>query len=190
MASRRTRVGLTPKGPVAEFADVRFTLNGTGVEGRIPAGWTLLRYLRDGLGFLGTKCGCEIGECGACTVLFNGRAVNACLVLAAQIEGAEIWTIEGVAPRGSRALHPVQQAFLECGAVHCGFCTPGMVLSAISLLLRERRPEESRIKQALAGNLCRCSGYAQIVEAVKAAVSNVTEKDLARFRPARARSRQ
>ncbi len=166
---------------VAAEVIVRFTLNGIPFERAVPPGWTLLRLLRDGLGLAGTKCGCEIGECGACTVLFDSAAVNACLILAVQADGATIWTIEGVAPDG-RALHPVQQAFVECDAVHCGFCSPGMVMSAIALLLHDRNPDEMQIKEALAGNLCRCTGYVQIIEAVKNAAAKITDGDLEKFR--------
>jgi carbon-monoxide dehydrogenase small subunit len=141
----------------------------------------LLRLLRDGLGLTGAKCGCEVGECGACTVLFDGEAVNACLILAAQADGASIWTIEGVAPDG-RGLHPVQEAFVACDAVHCGFCSPGMVMSAIALLLHNGAPDDAQIKEALAGNLCRCTGYVQIIEAVKSAAAKITEAALEKFR--------
>jgi carbon-monoxide dehydrogenase small subunit len=162
-------------------ATVHFRLNGVALEKQVPDGWTLLRYLREELGLYGTKCGCEIGECGACTVLYDGEAVNSCLILAPQIEGADIWTIEGVASPGGRSLHPVQEAFVECGAVHCGFCTPGIVMSTVALLLKTRKPTEYKIKEALAGNLCRCTGYAQMVDAVKTAASNITDEDLGKF---------
>ena len=121
----------------------------------------------------GTKKGCEIGECGACTVIMNGKTVNSCLVLAAQADGAKITTIEGVANNGD--LHPVQQTFLEHDAVHCGFCTPGMVLSAINLLDHNPNPTEFEIREAIAGNLCRCTGYQQIVEAIQSVVDNNTK---------------
>ncbi|MBD3233985.1 MAG: 2Fe-2S iron-sulfur cluster binding domain-containing protein [candidate division Zixibacteria bacterium] len=160
---------------------VGFKLNGLLYEKSIPANWTLLQLLRDGLGYYGTKCGCEIGECGACTVLLNGQAINSCLVLAPQIEGAEIWTIEGVAD-SINSLHPVQRIFIEYDAVHCGFCTPGMIMSTIALLLENSSPDENTIKTALAGNLCRCTGYVQIIEAVKKLSGIITEKDLEKFR--------
>ncbi|MCX5800185.1 MAG: (2Fe-2S)-binding protein [Candidatus Eisenbacteria bacterium] len=158
-----------------------FRLNGVEFKKVVPSGWTLLRYLRDDLGYYGTKCGCEIGECGVCTVLYDGEAMNSCLILASQIDGADIWTIEGVAPSGGSQLHPIQRAFLDCGAVHCGFCSPGMVMSVVGLLLKNRNPSESEIKGALAGNLCRCTGYVQIIEAVKTAASVVTDRDLEKF---------
>jgi aerobic carbon-monoxide dehydrogenase small subunit len=160
---------------------VRFKLNGTQFERNVPASWTLLRYLRDGLGFTGTKCGCEIGECGVCTVLLNGQAINSCLVMAPQIDGATIWTIEGVAPSTSTRLHPIQQAFIECDAVHCGFCSPGMVMTTIALFLQYKKPDDAQIKRALAGNLCRCTGYAQVIEAVRLAATQISENDLRKF---------
>jgi aerobic carbon-monoxide dehydrogenase small subunit len=159
--------------------NIKFRLNGVSLNRDMPIGWTLLRFLRDGLGLTGTKCGCEIGECGVCTVLFNGKAVNACLILAPQIEGTDIWTIEGVAPDG-RSLHPVQSIFVECDAVHCGFCSPGMMISTIALLLINPAPSELEIKEALAGNLCRCTGYMQIIEAVKKAAK--AKIDIEKFR--------
>lgn len=170
------------KGRHGSMIPVRFRLNGTAIEHEAPAGWTLLRYLRDGLAYTGTKCGCEVGECGACTVLLDGKAVNSCLVLAPQINGARVWTVEGVAPSRSRELHPVQRAFLESGAVHCGFCTPGVVMSVLGLLLGNRDPSDADVKRALDGNLCRCTGYTQIVEAVRKAAALVTDEDLAKFR--------
>jgi carbon-monoxide dehydrogenase small subunit len=162
---------------------VRFHLNGIELEHEAPAGRTLLELLRDGLGYTGTKCGCEVGECGACTVLLNGEAVNSCLVLASQIDGAQVWTIEGVAPSGSRNLHPVQKAFVESGAVHCGFCTPGMVMSVLGLLLKSPNPTDVEMKSAIDGNLCRCTGYAQVTDALRSSVSQVSDADLAKFRP-------
>lgn len=160
---------------------IKFRLNGLDLEKDVPVGWTLLRYLREELGFTGTKCGCEIGECGACTVLLNGEPVNACLVIAPQIENASVWTIEGVALSGGTALHPIQKAFIECDAVHCGFCTPGMIMTTIGLLLQNKKPDDGQIKRALAGNLCRCTGYIQIIEAVRLAATMISEKELKRF---------
>ena len=125
----------------------------------------MLDLLRDKFNLTGTKEGCGVGECGACTVLMNGKAVNSCLILAAQIEGCEIVTIEGIA--NGTELHPIQKNFLKHGSIQCGFCTPGMVLSAYALLEENPDPTEEEIKDAIAGNLCRCTGYKQIIEAVK-----------------------
>ncbi len=126
---------------------------------------TLLDLLREELGLMGTKRGCEIGECGACTVLMNGQAVNACLVLAPQIDGQEILTVEGLAD--GEKLDVLQESFLDHEAVHCGFCTPGMLMSAKELLDGNQNPTEEEIRRAISGNLCRCTGYVQIVEAIK-----------------------
>ncbi len=126
---------------------------------------TLLEVLREDLGLTGTKNGCERGECGACTVLLDGQPVNSCLVLAVEADGQEVTTIEGLTANG--ALDPLQEAFIEHGAVQCGFCTPGMILSAKALLDRYPHPTEHQIRQAIAGNLCRCTGYAAIVKAIQ-----------------------
>jgi carbon-monoxide dehydrogenase small subunit len=128
---------------------------------------TLTQVLREDLNLLGTKEGCGIGDCGACTVILDGRPVNSCLVLAAQANGSQVSTIEGVAE--GQTLHPLQQAFVDLGAIQCGFCTPGMVLSAKSLLEKNPNPTELEVREALSGNLCRCTGYQKIVEAVQAA---------------------
>jgi aerobic carbon-monoxide dehydrogenase small subunit len=132
---------------------------------------TLLRVLRDQLRLTGTKEGCGTGECGACTVLLNRKAVNACLVLAVEAEGQQITTIEGLGMPGN--LHPLQASFVEHGAVQCGFCTPGMVLAAQALLDENPHPSEEEIRLALAGNLCRCTGYAKIVKAIQAVAKGV-----------------
>ncbi len=155
---------------------LRFTVNGEAVSVRAGAGWNLLRVLREGLGLTGAKEGCGAGECGACTVLVDGAAVNACLFPAPEAEGRSVVTIEGLAEPGGRGkLHPLQQAFVDHGAVQCGFCTPGMVLSAKALLDRSPEPDEAAIKTALAGNICRCTGYTQILEAVQAAAATLRE---------------
>lgn len=127
---------------------------------------TLLEALRDHLGFVGTKEGCSVGECGACTVLVNGRAVLSCLTLAVDAVGTEITTIEGVSQ--GEALDPIQQAFVDHGAVQCGFCTPGMILTAKELLEVQTHPSADEIKHALSGNFCRCTGYTKIIEAIEA----------------------
>jgi len=144
-----------------------FILNQKQVEIETEPQIRLLDLLRDGLNLTGAKEGCSIGECGACTVIMNGKAVNSCLVLAAQCESAEIITIEGLERDGK--LHPIQESFILKGAVQCGFCTPGMILSAYVLLKENNNPTDEEIKDALAGNLCRCTGYKQIIEAVQQA---------------------
>lgn len=144
---------------------IKFTLNKKEYALQVKEDAVLLDIIREDLGFTGTKRGCEIGECGACTVIMDGKTVNSCLVPAVQADGCEITTIEGVGQNGS--LHPVQESFLKYDAVQCGFCTPGMVLSAVNLLEHNPAPAEQEIKEAMAGNLCRCTGYQQIIEAVK-----------------------
>jgi aerobic carbon-monoxide dehydrogenase small subunit len=134
---------------------------------------TLLEILRDDLGFTGTKEGCNAGECGACTIIMEGRAVNACLVLAMEADGKEITTIEGLADEDS--LHPIQEAFLEVGGMQCGFCTPGMILSTKVLLDANKNPTDDEIRKGLEGNFCRCTGYTKIIESVKAAVQKVRQ---------------
>ncbi len=150
---------------------VRFTVNGRAASVEADAEMRLLDVLREELHLTGTKEGCGEGECGACTVLLDGRPVNSCLVLAVQVEGRDVLTIEGVAS-GPR-LHPIQQAFVETGAVQCGFCTPGFILSTYALLRDHPTPSEDEILTALEGNLCRCTGYAKIVEAVKLAAARL-----------------
>lgn len=144
---------------------VSFKLNGKQVELETKPNKRLLDILREDFGLTGTKEGCSIGECGACTVIVNGRAVNSCLVLAGEVNDSEVITIEGIAQNGK--LHPLQENFLKYGAVQCGFCTPGMILSAYALLKNKSNPDEEEIKEAIAGNLCRCTGYKQIIEAIK-----------------------
>jgi xanthine dehydrogenase iron-sulfur cluster and FAD-binding subunit A len=152
--------------PASEVA-IDTTINGRLHTLTAPANLTLLDLLRDRLGLLGTKCGCEIGECGACTVLLDGEPVNSCLVLAPQIHGRRITTVEGLAQNGK--LHPLQESFLDHDAVHCGFCTPGMLMSAKALLDWNPRATETDIRTAISGNLCRCTGYQQIVNAIAGA---------------------
>jgi len=130
---------------------------------------TLLDFLREELGMKGTKRGCDSGQCGACTILMDGKTINACLVLAIQADGKEIMTIEGLSSGGR--LHPLQEAFVEEGAVQCGFCVPGMILSAKALLDEKKDPSEEEIREALSGNLCRCTGYVKIIKAVRKAAA-------------------
>ena len=147
----------------------KITINGKVHE--IPESdleMSLIDYLRNKLDLTGTKNGCNIGVCGACTVLIDGSAKRACVVKLKKSIGKEIITIEGLESRDG-TLHPIQQAFIDCGAIQCGFCTPGMVLSAHSLLMQEKEPTRDRIKKAIAGNLCRCTGYQQIIDAVESA---------------------
>ena len=143
---------------------ITLTVNGTPRTVDVPAHQSLLEVLRDQLALTGTKECCAEGECGACTVLLNGRAVNSCLVLAVECDGEEVVTIEGLA--GDGQLDPIQQAFVETGAVQCGFCIPGMIVAARYLLSTNPQPTESEIKEGLAGNLCRCAAYSRIIEAV------------------------
>jgi aerobic carbon-monoxide dehydrogenase small subunit len=151
------------------------TVNGEPVEVAITPNTSLLEVLREDLGLTGVKEGCSEGVCGACTVLMDGQPVRSCLTLALEAEGSSILTIEGLAEDGR--LHVLQQAFVDKGAVQCGFCTPGMILSAKALLDRQPRPTAQDIKRALAGNLCRCTGYQKILEAVTAAAGVHAEVD-------------
>lgn len=152
--------------------EVEFVLNGNTTKVTVEDHWTLIHFLREELGLTGVKEGCGSGECGACTVIVDGRPVNSCIYLAAAVDGKEVLTIEGLAaPDGT--LHPLQQSFVENGGIQCGFCTPGMILSAKALLDENPNPDEEDIKHALAGNLCRCTGYTQIFQSIRA----VVEKD-------------
>ncbi|MDD4903032.1 MAG: (2Fe-2S)-binding protein [Candidatus Bipolaricaulis sp.] len=152
------------------MASVELTINSVRRTLDAAPGETLLEVLRRE-GYTGVKRGCGSGDCGACTVLLDGRAVNACLVLAAKANGKEILTIEGLA--SGDALHPIQEAFLDEGAVQCGYCTPGMILSAYDLLSRNPTPSEGEIRQAISGNLCRCTGYVKQVRAIQAAAERM-----------------
>ena len=147
--------------------NLTFTLNGRPCATDAPDHWTVLDLLRDGLSLMGTKYGCGEGVCGTCTVLADGRPLRACLVLAAHVRGRELVTVEGLEVDGR--LDRLQTAFAELGAAQCGFCTPGMLLSAKALLAERPAPTEEEVREALAGNLCRCTGYTKIVEAVLAA---------------------
>ncbi|NTU60162.1 MAG: (2Fe-2S)-binding protein [Deltaproteobacteria bacterium] len=146
---------------------VNFTVNGDERTVVVKANAVLANVLRDELDLTGTKRGCELGDCGSCTVLMDGKAVDSCMVLAVEAEGSEIVTIEGVAQNGK--LDTLQESFLNHAAVQCGYCTPGMILAAKSLLTRNPHPTEHQVREAISGNLCRCTGYVHIVEAVLAA---------------------
>ncbi len=146
---------------------ITLKVNGEAEQVDVPSNMTLLTMLRDKLGATGTKNGCSAGECGACTVILNGEPVNSCMVLAVECDGAEVTTVEGLSE--DHTLDPVQQAFIDAGAVQCGFCTPGMLISARALLDRNPDPSEHEIRDALVGNLCRCTGYGRIIDAVKQA---------------------
>jgi len=152
---------------------VRTTINGDAVEFLCEPRQSLLECLRDILGLTGAKEGCNDGNCGACSVILDGRIVNSCLVLGVEAEGREITTIEGIA-RGAE-LHPLQRAFVESAALQCGFCTPGLILAAKALLDREPDPSEEMIRQWLANNLCRCTGYDKVIRAVRQAAAEMAE---------------
>lgn len=148
---------------------ISFTVNGSPEIALVPSNMTLLQMLRDRLALTGTKNGCAAGECGACTVILNGEAVNSCMVLAVECDGAQLVTVEGLAH--DNVLDPVQAAIIDQAGVQCGFCTPGVLLSSRALLDRQPDPTEEEIKEALLGNLCRCTGYTRLVEAVKDAAN-------------------
>ena len=148
---------------------VNFILNGEPTCCEVPENWTLLRMLRDGLNMTGTKCSCDQGECGACTVQVDGDAITSCTFLAVNAEGRRIETIEGLEKDGK--LHPLQEAFMALGAIQCGFCTPGMIMCAKALLEKNPHPTRQEIREAMSGNICRCTGYEHIVDAVEAAAS-------------------
>lgn len=149
-----------------------FTLNGEPADVLVEDYKTLLEVVREDLGLTGTKHGCELGECGACALLFDGKPLLSCLMLAAEVEGAQVTTVEGLAADGR--LHPLQECFADLGAAQCGYCTPGILVTAKALLDHEPHPSRERICEALSGNLCRCTGYLQIVEAVEAAAKQAT----------------
>ena len=151
------------------FHRITLTINGETELVDVPSNLTLLQMLREKLALTGTKNGCAAGECGACTVMLNGEPVNSCMVLAVECDGASIVTVEGLADDGR--LDPVQEAIIEQGGVQCGFCTPGILISARALLNRNPHPGDTEIREALVGNLCRCTGYLRIIEAVKSVES-------------------
>jgi carbon-monoxide dehydrogenase small subunit len=153
---------------------IQLVVNGETVEGAVEPNHTLLQFLREDLGLTGTKHGCGLGDCGACTVIMDGKPVNSCLVLAVQAQGREVLTIEGLAENGK--LHPIQQAFVDKGGIQCGFCSPGMILAAKALLEENPKPTELEIRTAISGNLCRCTGYQKIVEAIQEAAGSMLGK--------------
>ncbi|MEZ6004871.1 MAG: (2Fe-2S)-binding protein [Planctomycetota bacterium] len=159
---------------------LQFELNGDPIEVAAPPHWTLLEVLRYRMAMTGTKQGCDKGDCGACTVLLDGQPVLACLTLASNARGRQVTTIEGLLPAhraaGGSGADPVQEAFDACGALQCGFCQPGMMLSTRALLNRNPEPSRAEIQEALSGNLCRCTGYTQIVQAVETAVAQACGK--------------
>ena len=142
---------------------IKLRINGNELEHEVDARLLLVHYIREKARLTGTHVGCDTGNCGACTVIFNGKAIKSCMTLAAQADGAEIMTIEGLAKNG---LHPIQKAFMEKFAIQCGYCTPGMIMSAYGLLTANPSPNEAEIREALEGNLCMCTGYQQIIEAI------------------------
>lgn len=149
--------------------ELELKVNGEDYTLEVEPHRTLLEVIRNDLGLTGTKLGCGGGECGACTVILDGKAVKSCLMLALDAKGKELWTIEGLAKGGD--LHPLQRAFVQKGAIQCGFCTPGMIMASKALLDENPRPTEQDIKDALAGNLCRCTGYVKILDAVSTVAS-------------------
>ena len=156
-------------------AQIRFTLNGEEVDVAFAPYKTLLEVLREDLGHTGTKHGCELGECGACAVLLDGKPVLSCLVLALECGGRNVLTVEGLS--GDGRLHPLQDAFADLGAAQCGYCTPGILVTAKALLDANPHPSRDQIREALSGNLCRCTGYLQIFEAVEAAMVKIAESE-------------
>jgi len=155
---------------------IQFTLNGRSISREVPAHRLLLDLLRDEIGMTGTKEGCGTGDCGACTVYLNGKPVNSCLILSGELDGAEIVSIEGL--KIGPELHPIQQSFLQDGGAQCGYCTPGMLMMAKALLDENQDPSEADIRYALSGNLCRCTGYAKIIEAVQDAAAMLRNKNV------------
>ena len=151
---------------------IKLKINGKEFEHEVDARLLLVHYLREKARLTGTHVGCDTGNCGACTVVFNGKAVKSCMTLAVQAEGAEITTIEGLAKNG---LHPIQTAFMEKFAIQCGYCTPGMVMSAHALLMANPSPNEAEIREAIEGNLCMCTGYQQIIEAIGRAAEAIRQ---------------
>jgi carbon-monoxide dehydrogenase small subunit len=154
--------------------NLKINVNGKDIEREIDDQLRLLDFIRDELNLTGTKEGCGEGECGACTVILDGKAIDSCLILAAQCQGKKVVTIEGL-DRADGTIHPIQEAFLENGAVQCGYCIPGMVLSAKALLDERPTPSDDDIKESISGNLCRCTGYDRIVKSIKVASDKISQ---------------
>ncbi len=163
--------------PIAsqKTAQIRMTLNGEEIDVSFASYKTLLEVLREDLGHTGTKHGCELGECGACAVLLDGKPVLSCLVLALECQEKNVLTVEGLTAQGN--LHPLQETFADLGAAQCGYCTPGILVTAKALLDQNPHPSRDQIREALSGNLCRCTGYLQIFEAVEAAIVRISEQN-------------
>ena len=150
--------------------DIYVTINGEAYKRTVDVAQTLAKFLREELGLTGTKIGCTEGECGACTVIYNGKPVNSCLVTAAEIDGSDVLTIEGMA---GDEIHPLQQAFLDAGAVQCGFCTPGMIMSAKAILDQNPHPTREYVRKNMEGNICRCTGYTRILDGIMLAAERI-----------------
>ncbi|UCF76192.1 MAG: (2Fe-2S)-binding protein [Betaproteobacteria bacterium] len=163
------------------MTDVVLRVNGRERKASVPPETTLLQLLREHLGLTGSKLGCDVGDCGACTVIVDGKAVNSCLMLAGQVDGREVLTIEGLATRDR--LHPIQRAFEERASLQCGFCGPGSIMSAKALLDENLDPTPQEIRDALAGNLCRCTGYTKMIEAIQDAARELRAEKSARTAP-------
>jgi carbon-monoxide dehydrogenase small subunit len=164
----RTVVQTIPK------RNLSMTINGKTFTGQAEPRMLLVHFIRDELGLTGTHIGCDTGHCGACTIMFNGRALKSCMLLAVQAQGAEMLTVEGLAKDGQ--LHPLQEAFWEHHALQCGYCTPGMLIAALELLNHKPNPNEDEIRRGIEGNLCRCTGYVNIVKAIKAAADTMRKE--------------
>jgi len=154
---------------------IHFTVNGDPVQVAVDPRHTLNEVLREDLNLTGTKLGCGTGDCGACTVLLDGKSVSSCLTLAVEVDGRNVTTVEGLS--SGESLHPIQEAFIEKGAIQCGFCTPGMEMSAVYLLQQNPHPSEEEIRRGLSGNLCRCTGYNKIVEAISTAAEKIEDRN-------------
>lgn len=158
------------------MVDIRFTLNGAAVSARTSPARTTASLLREEFGLTGTKPGCGEGECGACTILLDGEAVNSCILPAAMLDGREVLTIEGL-ERSDGSLHAVQRALVDSGAVQCGFCTPGMIMRTVAFLRERADPTDEEIARSIEGNLCRCTGYVKIQQAIRSAARELAEED-------------